>query len=332
MTLNNTEFKKQAILFLEELFSLIDQNQIRIEKHWNIDHLCFRTATDDDYHQLKQQFLIFSKLLIESEVNGRMISTFKLPEPVKFRDWSIDLVELPAPKKGKTTIQGFEHIEIVVDIPLNQIKKMYPSCTFDDGGMKKLFNQELEISFGKLAMKFHPLSLESVINIEKNPKLFAAIINSGVLLDFKDYSPLVSGTFPLDIAVETSDVDIIMTSDSLEKLSEKINKHYSHCADYSLRTDNDYITAKFSFADFVFEIYAERTASSLQNSNLHFLVEERLLKLGPTSFRKHILRLKESGVKTEQAFATQLNLSGDPYQALLDIRKKSEAELQKLFA
>ena len=54
------------------------------------------------------------------------------------------------------------------------------------------------------------------------------------------------------------------------------------------------------------------------------------MKLASTDFKKQIVQLKEAGVKTEPAFAEALGLTGDAYQALLDIRKKSEAELLTL--
>lgn len=330
--MNFHEFKLQAAQFLQKIFELIDSKGIVIEKHWNIDHLCFRVDTEENYQIYRKQFSKFSKLLIESEVNGRQISTFKFSEPIQFRDWSIGLVELPAPKKGKSTILGFEHIEIVVDIPLNDFKKLYPTCRFDEGGLHKLFNQELEISFGDLAIKFHPLSLESVINIEKNVKLFKAISDSAVLLDLKEFEPLVSGTFPLDIAVKNSDVDILIFSPNLDAMEERLKSVFSDRKSFKIERNSDRIVVQFSQFDFEFEIYAERTHSALQKSNLHFLLEERLFKIGPDDFKSQIVLLKELGTKTEAAFAKVLGLSGDPYQALLDIRKKSESELLSLLS
>lgn len=332
MTLNQEDFKNQALQFLSELFPLINASGVKIEKHWNIDHLCFRAATDEAYIHFKNQFSKFSTLLIESEVNGRLISTFKLAEPLNYLDWSIGLVELPAPKKGKVTIQGFEHIEVVVDIPLAEIKKMYPASQFDEGGLKKFFNQELEIMFGKLALKFHPLSLESVINVEKNSKLFKALYDSGVLLNLKSFGALVTGTFPLDIAIDHSDIDIVVSTDQLLDLADLLKGLYGGQNGFKLEVNSSYIVSEFSFSGFKFEIYAEKTLSCLQDANLHFLIEERLLKLGSEKFKKKIIELKKAGLKTEPAFAQVLNLNGDPYQALINIRKKSESELKALLA
>ncbi len=321
-----SDIQDEATRFLIGLFDQTEAAGVKIEPHWNIDHLCFRTATDESYLEYKSEFSKFAKLLIESEVNGRLISTFKLPESIYFKKWNIDLIELPAPKKGKVAIEGFEHIEIVVDLPLNQIKSMYPSCQFDEGGMKKDFNQELEIIFGSSAIKFHSLSLESVVNVEKNSQLFKALTGLGILNEFKEFNPLVSGTFPLDISTPSSDVDVLMSSSDLNTLEAKIKTKYQNFESFKC-VRNGWITAEFKFEGFVFEIYAEEKLTALQNSNLHFLLQERLLKLGSSDFKNLIIQLKQSGLKTEPAFAKALNLSGDPYQALIDIRKKSDSEL-----
>lgn len=162
------EIKAQANSFLTMAFAELERKNFALDKHWHIDHLCYRTSTQENYLSTKKQFESFSKLLIESEVNGRLISTFKLPASIIFNDWEIDLIEVPAPKAGKITTDGFEHFEIVCDLTFDEIKSRYAQCQFDESGLAKNFNQELEVIFDSFALKFHHLSLESVINIEMN--------------------------------------------------------------------------------------------------------------------------------------------------------------------
>jgi len=166
--LNSQAFNSQAQDFLDRLFIEIDQASIKIHPHWQIDHLCFRVNSEENYQQYKTHFLQFSDLLIESPVNGRLISTFKLHMPIVYKNWTIAVVELPAPKKGKTTIEGFEHIEIVIDVPFSAIESLYPNLVYDKSGLQKKLNQELEIRFGAIALKFHHMSLESVIERERS--------------------------------------------------------------------------------------------------------------------------------------------------------------------
>lgn len=159
--------KEQASDFLKRAFAELDRKDFALEKHWQIDHLCFRTSTSQNYLRAKKQFESFSKLLVESEVNGRPISTFKLEAPFVFRDWAIDLIEVPAPKKGKMVADGFEHFEVVCDLSFEEIKRRYSQFQSDESGLAKNFNQELEFIFDGFAVKFHHMSLESVIEEEK---------------------------------------------------------------------------------------------------------------------------------------------------------------------
>lgn len=156
----------QAFQFLDSLFSKIQAHQIELQPHWTIDHLCFRVETIREYEEYKNLFLKIAKCLVESEVNGRMIATYKLYKPIKFRGYEIDVVEVPAPKKGKIVKTGFEHVEVVCDVPFDQIVKKYPKLRFDTSGLSKNYNQELEVNLDGQSLKFHHQSLEEVIREE----------------------------------------------------------------------------------------------------------------------------------------------------------------------
>ncbi len=166
---------KQANEFLSHLAADLNFNKIVLLPDWDIDHLCYRAPSDERYEVLKNIFSSFSELLIESPVNGRLISTFKLDVPIAFQDWLIDLIELPAPKAGKVTPEGFEHIEVVCDVPLTELQSQYSHLNLDLGGLRKPFNQELEIVLGQRNIKFHHMSLESVIRFEATGRVNEAV-------------------------------------------------------------------------------------------------------------------------------------------------------------
>lgn len=171
--LQNSMILAEAKTFLEKLGQDLERNRIKLEPHWDIDHLCYRAATEERYQELKNMFLSFSELLVESPVNGRMISTFKLDVPIVYQDWLIELIELPAPKVGKETAEGFEHIEVVVDEPFAKLQEKYAHLKLDEGGLRKPFNQELEIVLGERNIKFHHISLESVIRFEAKGQIWS---------------------------------------------------------------------------------------------------------------------------------------------------------------
>lgn len=131
-----------------------------------IDHLCYRTTSEDNYTEIKNHFQKCGELLIESEVGGRLIATYKLSEPIVFEEWVIPLIEVPAPKVGKITDEGYEHIEVVIDSSFEQFMTNHPHLKFKTKALTKEFNPEVEIVLPSGSVKFHHQSLEEVIRIE----------------------------------------------------------------------------------------------------------------------------------------------------------------------
>lgn len=168
--MNESEFHSEAQVFLEQIFADFQQHQITLAPHWDIDHLCFRVTSEEEYQEFKEHFESYGKLLIESMVGGRLISTYKLNKPVQYLNYKIELVELPAPKKGKPTPTGFEHIEVVCDEPFEVLMEKYKHLTLDTKGLSKELNPELEVVLGERNLKFHHMSLDAVIEIEKGVK------------------------------------------------------------------------------------------------------------------------------------------------------------------
>ncbi|UXR65949.1 VOC family protein [Bdellovibrio bacteriovorus] len=334
--MNAETFYREAQTFLEQLFLRLSGQNVTFERHWQIDHLCYRASSLQSYESFKKSFEGFADLLIESDVNGRPIATYKLSKPVHFKDWSIDVVELPAPKPGKVTIEGFEHLEVVSDLTFVELKSRYPQCEFNESGLKKDFNQELEINLAPLALKFHPLSLESVIRLEKNAEIHKAIKESQILKLFSAYEPRIVGTFPLDLAVSGSDVDVLLYADDLDSLQKEFQQHLGVFTDFNMKrltvSGVDSVVASFTFKDVPFEIFAQPTPTSHQTANRHFLVEERLLCLGGAAFHGKIQELRKQGLKTEPAFAAALGLGGDAYAELLSLQKLSESQLKERFS
>lgn len=153
--------------FLSKIFEQIKELNIDISEMYP-DHICYRTSSEEEYKKVKEAFFNYGDLLIESDVNGRLISTFKFNKPILFEQYKIDLIEIPAPKKGAVYESGLEHIELVTKEDLNSIKEKYSHLSFDTSAMSKELNAELKLKLKDgLSIKFHNQSLEKVIEIEK---------------------------------------------------------------------------------------------------------------------------------------------------------------------
>lgn len=139
----------------------------------------------------------------------------------------------------------------------------------------------------------------------------------------KAYSPVLCGTIPLNINVAGSDLDIICEATNFERLENTLRQHYAQLVDFSIRYAEvrhvPSLIANFSSEDFKIEVFAQATPVKQQYAFRHMCVEKRILELAGYSFRQQVMRLKEEGVKTEPAFAQLLSLSGDPYDALLEL-------------
>lgn len=154
-----------AIKFLDQIFSELKEVEI-IFSNEEIDHLCYRTSSEENYQEMKAVFLKLGTCLVESEINGRMIATYKLNSPIKYKKFVIPLVEVPAPKSSRPTEEGWEHFEVVTDLSFEEIMKRYPNVEFDTSGANKINNPELRVKLKSGSIKFHHQSLEKVIELE----------------------------------------------------------------------------------------------------------------------------------------------------------------------
>ena len=90
-----------------------------LAKSASIDHICYRTTSLDNYQSAKNLISTIAILLIESEVNGRNIATYRLNEAIIISSKnSIWIIEIPAPKKNSHYDEGFEHLEIVSQVEM----------------------------------------------------------------------------------------------------------------------------------------------------------------------------------------------------------------------
>lgn len=155
-----------------------------------------------------------------------------------------------------------------------------------------------------------------------------------VLSRLQDYDPILVGTFPLDITVPGSDLDVICAVSDFEVFAEAVAAGFSHCPGYAVRylvlAGVPSIVMAFWLEEIEVEIFGQNLPPEQQNGYRHLAVEARLLAAGGPAFRQQVVDLKTSGIKTEPAFAQLLGLNGDPYQALLLLESLDQSALQKL--
>jgi len=298
-----------------------------LEKHWEVDHACYRTQTLSEYEELKVVFSVSFNLLIESIIGGRPISTFKLSQPMRVNELFVDLIELPAPKPGKSYPKGYEHLEVVIDISFEELMTKYPTLDWDTSGTKKGLNPELQASFGTFNVKFHHNSLEHIINIEKHPMAHSFLEQTDIIKKLSQFKPLLSGTIPLGIDLPESDLDILFESQDFDLFNKTVLNHFPSAI---ISTQDDFTIAKLTHNRLAIELFCQKIAPLKQNAHRHLRIEGRLLKMLGTNFKNKVIELKSSGIKTEPAFGQLLDLN-DPYKQLLELYHFSDAELFSRF-
>ena len=156
------------LLFLENLFVEIEHKVPGFTAGtFPIDHICYRVETEARYAELKAALAKEHSLLAETEVGGRPIATFRLSQPFVFREENIPLLELPMPKTGKFYAEGYEHIEMVIDVDFRTFMRRFPTLEFDTKAINKQVNPEVRVRFASGTVKFHHQSLAEVIRNAK---------------------------------------------------------------------------------------------------------------------------------------------------------------------
>jgi len=136
------------------------------------------------------------------------------------------------------------------------------------------------------------------------------------------YTPVLAGTFPLDITVVGSDLDILCYWQDAEVFKQDLNQHFAGFDGFTLReaiiNNQKSIIANFIVDRIEIEIFGQNIPVKQQPGYRHMIIEHHILQQEGVDFKRKIIALKQSGIKTEPAFAQLLGLDGDPYLALLE--------------
>lgn len=154
---------------------------------------------------------------------------------------------------------------------------------------------------------------------------YQAITGSGVMSLLAAFTPVLAGTIPLDIDIETSDLDIICevrdAQHFVTTLTAGLSSHVGFTLHGEIVKGLPAVICRFSYMGFPFEIFGQPVPVLEQNAYLHMVAEYRLLQMAGPEAKEAIRSLKRQGLKTEPAFASYFGIPGDPYEVLLKLGK-----------
>lgn len=161
---------------------------------------------------------------------------------------------------------------------------------------------------------------------KRQKRAFEVLEKYKVFEKLKAYSPVLAGTVPIEIDIESSDLDIICEIDLQfeEEFLDDIRSSQLIPTDVELKVENIMINGEksmvmnFMLEEFQVEIFGQNKPSLEQNAYRHMLAEYRILQEQGEEFKHKIIELKKQGIKTEPAFGLLMALE-NPYEDLLKL-------------
>ena len=154
----------------------------------------------------------------------------------------------------------------------------------------------------------------------KQIQTYQVIADLGIMKDLAPYQPILCGTIPINICIDSSDLDVIMEVENFQEFEQEILELYGRNEGFSVKRkiirNRPIIKANFLFHGFEFELFGQDVPVHKQYAYLHMVIEQRLLE-EDSSLKEKIRELKRRGYKTEPAFCAILGLNGDPYEELI---------------
>ena len=159
----------------------------------------------------------------------------------------------------------------------------------------------------------------------RQQQAYKILTKSNIFEQLAAYNPILVGTIPIDIDIESSDLDVacywVNKNQFKEDLMHFLGQKPEFRVSETFINGEESVIANFNIANFAVEIFGQNIPTKCQNGYRHMLIEHRILQERGEAFRQQIIALKRQGTKTEPAFGLLLGLENDPYQALLDFKQ-----------
>jgi hypothetical protein len=159
---------------------------------------------------------------------------------------------------------------------------------------------------------------------QKQVQAYKILTEQKVLANIAEFDPILVGTIPINIDIESSDLDIICYWKNKTDFIEKLKSFFGNKNEFTIREtiiDNtETVIVNFKVDLFEIEIFGQNIPTKNQNGYKHMIIEHEILQSKGENFRLEIIKLKQKGYKTEPAFGFLLGLKGNSYQELLNYK------------
>lgn len=161
----------------------------------------------------------------------------------------------------------------------------------------------------------------------KQKQAYQVLTEHQIMEKLAAFTPVLAGTIPINIDIESSDLDIICYVQDKTVFTKTLTNLFQNENGFQITGNPTFqsIKANFFIADFEFEIFGQAIPVIQQNAYRHMLIEHQILLEKGEVFRQEIIRLKNKGIKTEPAFAQLLGIAGNAYEELLKLASALES-------
>jgi Domain of unknown function (DUF4269) len=160
----------------------------------------------------------------------------------------------------------------------------------------------------------------------KQQAAYRTLMEADVFIKLQSYSPILTGTIPINIDIDNSDLDIICCWNDKDSFIKTLTHEFAQYKQFKLTqkvvNDIETVICSFLINNFSIEIFGQNRHPKEQEAYKHMLIEFAILNKYGENFRKDVIQKKKAGYKTEPAFAKLLALEGDPYEAILNYKIK----------
>lgn len=157
----------------------------------------------------------------------------------------------------------------------------------------------------------------------KQQKVYKALRELEVFERLSHFTPVLAGTFPIDLDIEGSDIDVLCEVHHPElfrkALLSAFGKQEAFRSANKLINGVPSVIVRFEYLGFTVEFFGQAKPVIAQDAYKHMVVEHYLLQNELKGARTVLKRLKRQGLSTEAAFARLLDIKGDPYKGLIGL-------------
>ncbi|HBO38667.1 MAG TPA: VOC family protein [Pasteurellaceae bacterium] len=116
---NHTALYAEFLSFEQKITALATEMAL-ILADYAIDHIACRVNNCKSAENYLTVLVKCGKILSQNVINGRPIYLIELEQPLRFAGQSVAIVELPFPKNKIYPQEGWEHIEVVMPMRINE--------------------------------------------------------------------------------------------------------------------------------------------------------------------------------------------------------------------